>query len=63
MATTCHGVNSPILSQRCFDYCIIDEAGQIPLPLSLGPLRRGAVFILVGDHYQLPPLVTSPVSR
>ena len=40
-----------------FDYCIIDEAGQLTEPQSLAPLRKCRKFILVGDQNQLPPLV------
>ena len=57
VATTCLGINHPIFNQRVFDYCIVDEASQITLPVCLGPIRMARVFILVGDHYQLPPLV------
>lgn len=57
VATTCLGVNHPLFSQRTFDYCIVDEASQITLPVCLGPIRMAKTFILVGDHYQLPPLV------
>lgn len=57
VATTCLGVNHPVFSQRIFDYCIVDEASQITLPVCLGPIRMARAFILVGDHYQLPPLV------
>ena len=45
-----------------FDYCIIDEAGQLTLPVCLGPIIMAKTFILVGDHFQLPPLVKSPVA-
>ena len=57
VATTCLGINHPIFNQRVFDYCIVDEASQITLPVCLGPIRMAKAFILVGDHYQLPPLV------
>lgn len=57
VATTCLGVNHDIFNQRIFDYCIVDEASQITLPVCLGPIRMARTFILVGDHYQLPPLV------
>ena len=57
VATTCLGINHPIFNQRTFDYCIVDEASQITLPVCLGPIRMAKTFILVGDHYQLPPLV------
>lgn len=51
------GVYHSIFNKRKFDYCIIDEASQIPLPICLGPLQLAEKFVLVGDHYQLPPLV------
>jgi len=57
VATTCLGVNHGIFNHRIFDYCIVDEASQITLPVCLGPIRMAHTFILVGDHYQLPPLV------
>jgi DNA replication ATP-dependent helicase Dna2 len=57
VATTCLGINHPIFNQRTFDYCIVDEASQITLPVCLGPIRMAQRFVLVGDHYQLPPLV------
>lgn len=57
VATTCLGINHTIFNERIFDYCIVDEASQITLPVCLGPIRMARTFILVGDHYQLPPLV------
>lgn len=57
VATTCLGVNHPVFNQKIFDYCIVDEASQITLPVCLGPIRMARTFILVGDHNQLPPLV------
>jgi DNA replication ATP-dependent helicase Dna2 len=57
VATTCLGVNHAIFNARTFDYCIVDEASQITLPVCLGPIRLARTFVLVGDHYQLPPLV------
>ncbi|KAF7589324.1 Tripartite DNA replication factor [Aspergillus hancockii] len=57
VATTCLGVGHNVFTRRIFDYCIVDEASQITLPVCLGPIRMARTFILVGDHYQLPPLV------
>lgn len=58
VAVSCLGINDPFFNLRShFDYCIIDEASQVSLPVSLGPLRFCDKFILVGDHNQLPPLV------
>jgi DNA replication ATP-dependent helicase Dna2 len=57
VATTCLTISHPLFSRRVFDYCIVDEASQITLPVCLGPIRMSQKFVLVGDHYQLPPLV------
>ena len=54
IATTCLGITHPIFAQKKFDYCIVDEASQITQPVCLGPLRFADVFVLVGDHYQVP---------
>ncbi|KAM7277423.1 hypothetical protein ACFE04_019289 [Oxalis oulophora] len=59
VAVTCSGITSPLLANKRFDVCIMDEAGQTTLPVSLGPLMFASMFVLVGDHYQLPPLVKS----
>lgn len=59
VATTCLAINNWIFTKRKFDYCIIDEASQVTLPTCIGPLRYADKFVLVGDHYQLSPLVKS----
>lgn len=63
VATTCLGINHPIFNERTFDYCIVDEASQITLPVCLGPIRMARTFVLVGDHNQLPPLVQNDEAR
>ncbi|KAG0655738.1 Tripartite DNA replication factor [Monosporozyma unispora] len=65
VATTCLGINDILFSLRTkdFDYVILDEASQVSLPVALGPLRYGEKFIMVGDHFQLPPLVKNDVAR
>lgn len=50
--------SSPLFNRRKFDYCIVDEASQITLPTCIGPLRNAETFVLVGDHFQLPPIVS-----
>lgn len=57
VATTCMGTNHALFNRRVFDVCIVDEASQTTLPTSLGPLLSARKFILVGDHFQLPPLI------
>ncbi|TVY73170.1 DNA replication ATP-dependent helicase/nuclease DNA2 [Lachnellula suecica] len=63
VATSCLGINHPVFSERTFDYCIVDEASQITLPVCLGPIRLARTFVLVGDHNQLPPLVKNQEAR
>lgn len=53
------GINHPIFMKKRFDFCVVDEASQLTLPACIGPLRLAQTFVLVGDHYQLPPLVRS----
>ena len=46
VACTALGVNHCLLKGRTFDMCIVDEAGQMTLPVALGPIlhsRYGAV--------------------
>ena len=63
IACTSHGTNNRYFSLRNFDVCILDEASQITLPFCLGPLRLAKTFVLVGDHFQLPPLVRSTLAK
>ncbi|RLN74259.1 hypothetical protein BBJ28_00009017, partial [Nothophytophthora sp. Chile5] len=61
---TCLSVNSHVLfAKRRFDFCIVDEATQITQPVVMGALRCADTFVLVGDHYQLPPLVANAQAR
>ncbi|OQO05084.1 hypothetical protein B0A48_08104 [Cryoendolithus antarcticus] len=57
VATTCMSTSHALFTRRVFDICIVDEASQISLPTCLGPLLHAQRFVLVGDHFQLPPLV------
>ena len=55
---------SYILSAK--DYALIlgmPGTGQITFPVCLGPIMYAHTFLLVGDHYQLPPLVRSVEAR
>ena len=57
VAATAMGAQHALLWKRRLDVAIVDEAGQITEPVCLGPLRLARRFVLVGDQYQLPPLV------
>eukprot|EP00117_Sycon_ciliatum_P000022 scpid12991/ scgid5261/ DNA2-like helicase; DNA replication ATP-dependent helicase-like homolog len=63
MATTCHGIGHSALARQSFDVCIVDEASQITMLMCFGPIRLAETFVLVGDQYQLPPLVQSSLAR
>lgn len=59
VAVTCFGCKHPLLRQRQFDICIVDEATQVLQPAVLRALFSAKKFILVGDPDQMPPLVRS----
>ncbi|GKZ01089.1 hypothetical protein MPSEU_001060500 [Mayamaea pseudoterrestris] len=54
---------SPQLLGQQFDVVIVDEAGQISQPAIIGALMSADTFVLVGDHMQLPPLVSSELAE
>lgn len=63
VATTCLSISDWVFTKRKFDYCIVDESSQVSMPICIGPLSFADKFILVGDHYQLPPLVKNPTAK
>lgn len=56
-------MNHIILSCVNFDYCIMDEASQISEPLAIGPILLAQRFVMIGDYYQLNPLVKSNLAE
>lgn len=48
-----------LINDKIFDVCILDEACQTSLPISLGPLLKCRSFVLVGDPMQLNPPIIS----
>ena len=63
VAGTCLSANHPALQRRRFDFCIVDEAGQVQQAATLGPLMAADKFVLVGDPLQLPPVVQSRTAK
>ena len=57
--TTNSSAGSIILSNIQFHIAIIDEASQATIPSTLIPINKAEKFILIGDHKQLPPVVSS----
>jgi DNA replication ATP-dependent helicase Dna2 len=56
-ATAYQSAAHPIFRRQRFDRVIIDEAGQLDEPSTLGPLSLAPRCVLGGDHLQLPPVV------
>ncbi len=59
IATTNSTAASEIMESMHFDFAIVDEASQASIPSTLIPILKADRFILVGDHFQLPPVVIS----
>ncbi len=52
-------IGKDLYEQVLFDYVILDEAAQMTEPDAIRPILRGVRAVLVGDHAQLQPIVTS----
>ena len=58
VAATAHRASTlPYFRNRHFAMTIVDEAGQLTEPLTLGLILRSSRFVLIGDDLQLPPVV------
>jgi DNA replication ATP-dependent helicase Dna2 len=58
VAATAHrACTMPYIRSRAFEMTIVDEAGQLTEPLTLGLTLRSRRFVLIGDDRQLPPVV------
>jgi DNA replication ATP-dependent helicase Dna2 len=56
-ATAYQASAHPVLLGQKFHRVVVDEAGQLDEPSTLGPLAMAPRFVLGGDHLQLPPVV------
>lgn len=57
---TCIGAGEALLAEQYFPFVLLDESTQAIEPATLVPLMKGAQHVvLLGDHHQLPPTVTS----
>lgn len=59
ICTVLAAARNPVVRSMDFDWCIIEEAGQILQPALFNPILQARRFMLVGDDFQLPPLVKS----
>ncbi len=63
VAATNSTTGSPLLAYTHFDFAVVDEASQASFPSTLIPIQKADRFVLIGDHYQLPPVVISERAR
>ncbi|KAL1756437.1 P-loop containing nucleoside triphosphate hydrolase protein [Schizophyllum commune] len=64
VCTTCMSAASAVLNVADFPVVFIDEASMSTEPASLVPLMKGSQHVaLIGDHKQLPPVITSPEAQ
>lgn len=59
VGVTCLGSAHPMLAQKKFDFCIVDEATQVFQSAVIRPLLFSEKFVLIGDPDQLSPVVKS----
>ena len=57
--TVLTAARNKLVRSLSLDCCLMDEAGQIAQPAALGAVLCARTAVLVGDDYQLPPLVVS----
>ncbi|WP_224449377.1 AAA domain-containing protein [Haloprofundus salilacus] len=57
VAATTASCGSRVLREQAFDVALVDEASQLTEPGTLAALNLAELFVLVGDHEQLPPVV------
>jgi DNA replication ATP-dependent helicase Dna2 len=58
VGATCYSPFTNKLEFMNWDIVIIDEAGQLSIPLAIAAMVKGKKFILIGDHKQLPPIIS-----
>ena len=64
ICTTCVGAGAGNLTKRVFAAVLIDEASQATEIATCVPIACGCQqLVLVGDHHQLPPTITSDCAK
>lgn len=57
VGATCYSPHTKKMEFMHWDVIIIDEAGQLSIPLATAAMVKGEKYILIGDHKQLPPII------
>lgn len=63
IAATNSTAGGELLELERFDWAIVDEAAQASIPSTLIPILKAQRFVLVGDHFQLPPVVLNQEAK
>ncbi|WP_240842091.1 IGHMBP2 family helicase [Acidaminobacter sp. JC074] len=63
IASTNATAGCDLLVDAHFDWVIMDEAAQASMPSAMIPILKCNRFVLVGDHYQLPPVVINQEAK
>lgn len=58
VGATCYAPFTNKLEFMDWDVVIIDEAGQMSIALAIAAMVKGKKYILIGDHKQLPPIIS-----
>lgn len=58
VAGTCFAL-AKLPEDETFHFTVFDEAGQLPIPHAMAGMLLAKRWIFVGDHAQLPPVITS----
>ncbi|HPQ35685.1 MAG TPA: AAA domain-containing protein [Tenuifilaceae bacterium] len=58
VGATCYSPHTKKMEFMDWDVVIIDEAGQLSIPLAIAGMVKGEKYILIGDHKQLPPIIS-----
>lgn len=58
VAGTCFAL-AKLPENETFHFTVFDEAGQLPIPHAMAGMLLAKRWIFVGDHAQLPPVITS----
>lgn len=58
VGATCYSPYTRKMDFLEWDLVIIDEAGQLSIPLAIAAMVKGRKYIFIGDHKQLPPILS-----
>lgn len=58
VGATCYSPYTRKLEFMDWDVVIIDEAAQLSIPLAFAGMVKGEKYIFIGDHKQLPPILS-----